>query len=322
VEKRATIRAASVALAENEVDAAWLARLQHATVEAVRRSLGDLRLYTSVRPEVELGTDAARRCLASAKLDPADLDAIIWTSGSHKHGCLWVQRALGAKQAFALDTSTNCADVLVALRLAQALVERDDLRRVLIVSGERWSELIPNRSLGLLREDSVWALFSDGGGALVVETDGEGPRPIGYGFASDGTYCDALEVRAQNVAGQERGVGFVEGGPSPLEIAFHEIGLQRLALDRCLASAGITREQIDHILMQTATAEMQAATLRRLGLPGDRVVRCAGMPSHIGATDVMVGLDLLTAPGRSTPGQHVLVGARTVGFMRFALLRL
>jgi 3-oxoacyl-[acyl-carrier-protein] synthase III len=310
------IRALGTATGEIEIDPAEFATSIGTTVEVVRRWLGGMRICTTQRTATELASEAARQCLARAGVVPADVDAIVWCaarglpSGRNE---LHLQALLGADRAFALEAGNTCSDLVSALWLAHAMV-RDwpEIRRVLVACGDV-SRALPRTLIGMKPSVRYQPVFSDVAAAALVEP-GAATTLLGIGAASDGSYWDYLD----RVAGDEDGV---QNLGSLARVMIEASRLNKLALARCLASAGITVEEVDHLVLTRESPEVLASIVRQLHLDPDRLIKLEARPSHAGASDGLYGLEALMY-GYGRPGETVLIGSRTPGITRFALFRL
>lgn len=123
----------------------------------------------------DLAVESGRASLDAAAFEPDSVDGLILCStrfpgGPRTHGA-FVETIMGGigldHAAFTGVTLNRCANLLVALRLAQALVVAGQHRRVLVVTTDR----ITDESTRM----ENFALFSDGAAACVVSDEpGEG----------------------------------------------------------------------------------------------------------------------------------------------------
>lgn len=321
------ITAIGTVVPETEMSVDELAALNGIAPEHVRRVIGTARIHVSTRKAEDFAVDAARRCLARAALPPEQVGAIIFCNGSKRRTRVasagLVQDAIGAHRAFCTDLGHNCSELLMALRFARSLLaDSRDLEHVLLVSGEAWEEQIPRRTIDPMTEKNHQNVMSDGGCAVLVART-ERSRLTGFGFASMGKYWDLLQARYEVVDGEvlERAM-FKPDFPSDQQLALDLTRLFRLGLERCLEDARLTREAIDHVVLPFSGLPMQVGFARALGLDPKRIVHADGLPTHIGAPDIIHAFELLLDSGQARPGARVLMAARSVGLMRCAMIEL
>src|SRR5882724_5343719 len=152
------------------------------------------------RPEVqpsELATLAGRKALEDARVDPLEIDTLVFTGITRD--CLepatanLVAEALGTRNARVFDLINACNSLIDGVDVADALIRSGKARRVLLATGERaslsinWQARTVEEMLG-----SVAALVvGDGGGALVVEASDDPRR----GFRAREFRSDATQWR-------------------------------------------------------------------------------------------------------------------------------
>lgn len=117
----------------------------------------------------DLGAMALQHALASANLQPSDLDLIVCASGSFDqpipfNACLLIQR-LGWEQypIASFDIDATCLSFLVALDVVTGLLMAGRYRRVAIVTSE-----IASRSLNP-QDPKTYGLFGDAAAAIILE---------------------------------------------------------------------------------------------------------------------------------------------------------
>lgn len=317
--------ATGVFVGENTLSAADVAGSIGAEPEVVARWLGGRTVHASALSPPELGARAAARCLEKAGVQATDVQAIVWgCSAEHdlaKEGRreLHAQHLIGATASTAIEVGLACSESMTAFRLARSLI-RDDraVERVLIVFGERR----PLRTLGF-DSTTYQPVFSDVGAAVLVARAAT-PGILAFSEGSDGSYWDFL-LRVRENAKKAP----APRGPSPVlavdplraKFALDSAKQYRRALDHCLQVAGITRNELAHVVLTREGSRIPHAIMRQLDLPIEKLFAPAAGPTHAGMADCIVDLDALLASGTLGPAQYVLLGARSVGTIRFCLLR-
>ena len=124
----------------------------------------------------ELATLAARRALACAGLDPADLDLIIYGGVRNEELCpdsaSGVQISLGAENAASIDINTACTSFCYGLAAATGMIRTGQVRNAVVIGTELISRYMDweNRNVAVL--------FGDGSAAVILEaTETEDARP-------------------------------------------------------------------------------------------------------------------------------------------------
>ena len=119
-----------------------------------------------------LATEAAKRALQMANLEPEDIDCIIMATLTPdmplpSTACL-VQANLGAVNAAAFDLQAACSGFAYGLVTAASYINTGIYKNVLVIGGEVLSRILN------WKDRSTCVLFGDGAGAAVVSTVEEG----------------------------------------------------------------------------------------------------------------------------------------------------
>lgn len=314
---RIAIRSTGSCLGEEEASVSELVSVYQAPEQVIRRSLGNRTVRVTRGPIEALALRAATVCLQRASVAAEEVDAIIW--GGPAHDAMHFQKDLGAVQATTFMARELCSEFPSALYTAKCLV-RDGYRHVLVASAStlRSDPNSPLRTDVVVPacETGYCELLSDAGSAALV-VDGEGLELCGFGAATGGNYWDYYLVRRR----------LAEGGappsaiPNDLEMLKETRPIHQRALHECLAKAGVTVDQIDHFVLPLELGTLSDSYARwMLGLPPSKVFHFDGC-SHVGFSDLALGLDVLSRSGTLAGGQYVLLVGRAVGVVRCAILR-
>src|SRR4029078_8280250 len=119
-----------------------------------------------------LATDAARKALASAGVEAADIDLIVLATATPDQTfpstATKVQAALGIDDCVAFDVHAVCTGFLYALSVADSMLRSGNANKALVIGSETFSRILDWEDRG------TCVLFGDGAGALVrVGEDGE-----------------------------------------------------------------------------------------------------------------------------------------------------
>src|SRR5436309_15764515 len=117
---------------------------------------------------VGLTKAAALKALAKARLQPTDLDCIVYctcTPDHFEHGNgVFLERELGLTDIPAIDVRNQCSGFIYGLSVADAWIRTGQYRRVLLVGAEVHSRGLDKTTRG--RDTAV--LFGDGAGAALL----------------------------------------------------------------------------------------------------------------------------------------------------------
>lgn len=149
------------------------------------------------QPTSDLAVEAARKALADAGKQAADVDLIIVATTTPDMTfpavAAIVQRKLGAGVGIAFDVQAVCSGFVYALSVADGFVARGLSKCALVIGAEEMTRLMD------WEDRTTCVLFGDGAGAVVLEPrEGQGTSQdqgmLGFALRADGTKTDLLYV--------------------------------------------------------------------------------------------------------------------------------
>lgn len=301
-----------------------LARVMDTSDQWIRERTGiaERRWVTEGQSGVELGLAASRAALASAELQPSDVDAIVYATCSPDHFApgngVFLQQALGAGNIPALDVRAQCSGFIYGLSVADAWIRSGMYRTVLLVGQEIQSTGLDISSEG--RNTAV--IFADGAGAVVMTASEEPGRGVlGFDLHSDGGNAEKLWVDAPGSMYHPRvSVEQLERGQHFLQMEGREVF--RNAVVRMPESV---RSLLDHLDLSTseialliphqANLRISEAVQKSLGLSDAQVYNNIQHYGNTTAATIPIALDECVRAGRVEKGDLVVFTAFGSGFM-------
>jgi len=257
----------------------------------------------------QLATEAAKRALADAGVQAADVDLIIVATSTPDFvfpstACL-VQANLGAKGGAAFDVQAVCSGFVYALSTADAFVRAGRARCALVIGAEVFSSILDWNDRG------TCVLFGDGAGAVVLKASDQ-PGILAAQLHADGSQTKIL-CAAGNVA-----YGSVVGDPflrMDGQAVFKQAVtvLDRSARDVC-AEAGVEVSDVDWLIPHQANVRILNFLARKLHVSTEKVVITVDSHANTSAASVPLALDAARRDGRVKPGQLILMQGVGGGF--------
>lgn len=295
------VRAYATALGDLEISARDIAAQHGVTEGVVHKWLGASRIYATREESFSLGIRAAKQTLERAGIAGEELSIVLACGCS----ALRLQHELGAKSAYALQGSDGCVELAPLLWHARAMLQNmAEKGRALIVCADKRA---PNelRAFGRMSELVMRDVFSDGAGALLLESGHPRMKLLGTGAATDGQYWSYFDH-------------FYGGDPvNDIAVMKDSIPLFRAALHRCLSSARLSIEAFDAVVFPLEGSRLPLSFARVLAIPLEKIFLIEGGPTHLGASDPIFALEQYLASRGAVPGARILVATRTVGVMHF-----
>jgi 3-oxoacyl-[acyl-carrier-protein] synthase-3 len=261
-----------------------------------------------------LATEAARKALAAAGVEPAQIGLIVLATATPDQtfpaSATLVQTALGIDDCIAFDVSAVCTGFLYALSVADNMIKGGMADHALVIGSETFSRILD------WEDRATCVLFGDGAGAVVL-------KAIETGDA-DAEDRGILATRL-HADGRHNALLYVDGGPSTTgtvgklrmkgkEVFRHAVVNLAAVLNETLAATGHETADIDWVVPHQANKRILDATAKKLGLDPARVIVTVDQHANTSAASVPLALDTAVRDGRIKRGDLVMLEAMGGGF--------
>ncbi len=299
------------ALPKRRVDNAELAAEVDTSDEWIVERTGIRTRYIAGEGETTatLATEAARRALEHAGLQPSDIGLIVLATATPDQtfpsSATKVQHLLGITDAIAFDVHAVCTGFLYALTVADSMLRGGNAKAALVIGSETFSRILD------WEDRTTCVLFGDGAAAVVLRAEeSEDKGILATRLHADGRFGDML---------------YVDGGPSTTgtvgklrmkgrEVFRHAVVNLADVLGEVLDAAGLAPADVDWVVPHQANARIIDATARKLGLDPARVVLTVDRHANTSAASVPLALDVAVKDGRIKPGDTIVLEAMGGGF--------
>jgi 3-oxoacyl-[acyl-carrier-protein] synthase-3 len=310
VSRRSVVRGTGSALPKRELSNKELAATVDTSDEWIVERTGIRTRYIASDGETtgSLATEAARRALEDAGLDPGDVDLIVLATATPDQTfpstATKVQAALGIDDCIAFDVHAVCTGFLYALAVADSMLRSGNARNALVIGAETFSRILD------WEDRATCVLFGDGAGALVLTVEETTGGILATRLHADGRHNDLL---------------FVDGGPSTTgtvgklrmkgrEVFRHAVVNLAAVMNEVLEDAGLSAADVDWVVPHQANARILDATAKKLGLPAEKIVVTVDRHANTSAASVPLAFDTAVRDGRIKRGDVVVLEAMGGGF--------
>ncbi|HET6951544.1 MAG TPA: beta-ketoacyl-ACP synthase III [Acidimicrobiales bacterium] len=271
-----------------------------------------------------LAVAAARQALDRAGLTPSEVGAVVVATSTPDRPmpstAAGVAAALGITGG-AFDVNAACAGFVYGLTTAYALVETGVTRTALLVGADVMTSIVDPE------DRSTAVLFGDGAGALVL-TGSRGIEPGAPGLVAPG-------LVATDLVGDPGGLDLltIPAGGSALPASADTVAARQhflkmdgrevfrravrgvtASVERTLARAGVTVDDVALFVPHQANARIVDAVLARTGLPAARTCGSVDRFGNTSAASIPIALAEAAQTGTVARGDLVLLCGFGAGF--------
>lgn len=266
--------------------------------------------YTST-----MGTAAAKKALAAAKMTPHDIDIIITATMSPDYisssTASLIQAQLGANNVAAVDLQAACTGFIYALSQAKAYIESGMYKTVLIVASEKMSTYID------YKDRSTCVLFGDGAAAAILSSQGEGLAIDDICLGSDGSLAELVIVPGGGVRHPaspetlDKGMHYfkMEGK----EVFKHAVRRMSAAAKECMGKVGLTDKDISWLVPHQANMRIMDAIAKGFDIDSERMYKTVHKYGNTSASSIPLALEELVRENPIEAGEHLLLVAFGAG---------
>jgi len=263
----------------------------------------------------QFATEAARKALEAASVDPADVDLVICATVTPDMpipatSCT-LQHGLGCRKAAAFDIQAGCSGFIYAQSVAKQFLLTSRYRHVLVIGAELLTKYLDWSDRG------TCVIFADGAGATLMSA-GEPPRGVlASVLHTDGSMLDFITLEgggsmhpptAETVKNRLHYIRMK--GNETFKIAVRMIEeVSREALEL----AGLTPSDVDWFIPHQANLRIIDAVGKRLGISDERCYVNIDRYGNTSAASIPIALDEVVRSGRVERGQIVLMAAFGAG---------
>lgn len=259
---------------------------------------------------VMMSTEAARKAVASAGIDPELVDAVILCTSTNwtqvPHAAPQVATNLGRNGIAAFDLTAGCAGFGYGLAVATNMIRGGASRYVVVIGVEKMSDGID------FSDRNTSFIFGDGAGAVVVgpaETNDISPVVWGsdgeQGSAISQTkdfkaYVDEVDSGAEDV----RQPFLTMNGSKVFRWAAVQVSK---VCAETLETAGVTAEQIQAFVPHQANGRINSAMAKHLGLPDTvAIANDIEQTGNTSAASIPLAMETMLREGQSKQGDVAL----------------
>ncbi len=251
-----------------------------------------------------LATEASKRALAYAGVEAQDLDLIIVATITPEmpfpSTACFVQKALGAKKAWAFDLAAACSGFVYGLHIVQQFMQNARFDKALVIGAETLTKITN------WQDRSSCILFGDGAGAVVLERRDDRRGIIYSTLGADGEYWESLNCKAYGSRYPAKNA-LDDPTMTLMQIKGREVYQQavRRIVDSvvdCLDHCRLTVDDIKMVISHQMNARIIESAAKRLKLPDEKVFLNIARYGNTSAASVPIAFDECVRAGKLKRG--------------------
>jgi len=281
-----------------------------------RTGIRERRLVSEGESTATLATEAARKALQDANLQPTDLDLIICATCSPEmilpSTACFVQKELGATDVAAFDVSAACSGFVYSLSIGQQFIETGKYRRILVIGADALSRFCDYTDRGSC------ILFGDAAGAVVLEPTSEAGQGLLYSVLhADGEGWDYIHVpaggartpaTAATVADKQHFVKM--RGRDVYKFAVEKM---QWLLGDCMEQCGLTADDVDMVIPHQVNVRIIKSATEKFNFPLEKVYMNIDRYGNTSGASIPLALAEARGKGQVGPGSVVVLVAFGAG---------
>ena len=263
----------------------------------------------------DLAVEAGKQAIASAGLQPSDIDLIIVATSTPdmvfpSTACI-LQNKLGIAGCAAFDIQAVCSGFVYALTVADAMIKSGAASKALVVGAEVFSRILD------FSDRTTCVLFGDGAGAVVLEAS-SAAGILASDLHADGKHVGILCVPGHVSGGKVTGDPLLKmDGQAVFKLA---VGVLESAALTTLAKANLTAADIDWLIPHQANIRIMQSTAKKLKLPLEKLIVTVDQHGNTSAASIPLALDVSVRSGKIKKGDTLMLEGVGGGFTWGAVL--
>ncbi len=271
-----------------------------------RTGIKERRIAAEGELTSHLAIAAAKDALTKSPVKAEDIEAIFVAtvtpdSAFPSVACL-VQKAIGAKKAFAYDISAACSGFLYAMTTAKQFIASGMVKNALVIAADRFTTIID------WKDRNTCVLFGDGAGAAVLSQVEQGGILADF-MISDGERASLMEVIPDKTRGP------YDPGLDTAKLPYVVMNGQELfkqavpgmaeAVKIAAQKAGLSADDLKCVVPHQANDRIIASVAKRAGIDKERFFINIDKYGNISAASVVVALCEAVEAGQIKKGDKI-----------------
>ena len=273
-----------------------------------RTGIKERRIAGPGETTATLGTEAARRAIQSAGLEPKDVELIIVATITPEmvfpSTACFIGAELGLPGVPAFDMMAACSGFIYALNTGANFVRAGQYRNVLVIGAETLSRIVN------YKDRNSCILFGDGAGAIVLRRSDDPGRGLIYStLHADGTGGDVMKCMpgsrhpiCADMISQEQQFMQIRGR----EVYKFAVSKFGELIDSAMRACELTKDDVKCIIPHQVNQRIIDSAMEKLGMPPEQAFVNIAKYGNTSAASIPIALDEAWRTGKITPGDVIV----------------
>ena len=258
-----------------------------------RTGIKERRIAGPGETTASLGTEAARKAIESAGLEPKDIDLIVVATITPEmvfpSTACFIGAELGIPGVPAFDMMAACSGFIYAMVTGANFIRAGQYKNVLVVGAETLSRIVN------YKDRNSCILFGDGAGAIVLQRADDARRGLIYStLHADGTGGDVMKclpgsrhpVCADLVSQEQQ---FIQlRGREVYKFAVTKFGE---LIEQAMRACELSREQVKYVIPHQVNQRIIDSAMEKLGMPPEQAYVNIDRYGNTSAASIPLALD-------------------------------
>lgn len=315
---RAIIAGYGASVPENILTNEDLSKMVDTTDEWIttRTGIKTRHIATDEETTAMFATAAAKKALKVAKVKAKEIDIIIVATITPEmvfpSTASFVQKEIGAKNAWVFDLAAACSGFVYGISIVQQFIETGRAANALVIGAETLTKITN------FKDRSSCILFGDGAGAVLLQRNDQGRRGVMYSaHHTNGSKWQALSCHAfgskypsdKKLADPDKVYIKIEGRE------VYQSAIRRIVetISECLDKCGITIDDVKMVIPHQMNARIIESVAKRLKIPDDKVFINIVEYGNTSAASIPIALDECARTGKIQRGDIIILVAFGAG---------
>jgi len=272
----------------------------------------------------DLALQAAKSALEMAKLQPTDIDMIVFATVTPDqvmpNAACTLQAKLGCGPCVAWDLNAACSGFVFGSSVANQYIKSGMYKNILIIGAEILSRIVNYKD----RETCI--LFGDGAGAAIWgrAPTGSSSQILAESLYSDGNLGDLLTLPAGGskipITHETIDQGLTNMTMKGREIFKNAIRTMSRGATECLEVNKMTIDDVTWVVPHQANQRIIEGVAKQLDIPMSKVIMSLEKTGNTSAASVPIALDEAIRNGKVKRGDLILIAVFGAGLTSGAIL--